>query len=210
MNQLAVFGASGQTGGLIVELALARGQAARVLVRPSAAFDARPGVTVLRGSVEEAKDVLETLSGTDAVCCVFGPRATTAAPFCARATAQVISGMKSAGIRRLVCLTGAMVGDLPRNVSIPMRLLATLYRNQVPRLAADAAEQERLVMESGMDWTLAKPPRLTDGPATGRVRSGPALRVGLLSRISRRDLASFLVGEIADPHHVRERVYVSG
>ena len=73
MNELAVFGASGQTGGLIVELALARGQAARVLVRPSAAFDARPGVTVLRGSLEEAKDVLETLSGTDAVCCVFGP-----------------------------------------------------------------------------------------------------------------------------------------
>ena len=118
--------------------------------------------------------------------------------------------MKSAGIRRLVCLTGAMVGDLPRNVSIPMRLLATLYRNQVPRLAADAAEQERLVMESGMDWTLAKPPRLTDGPATGRVRAGTTLRVGLLSRISRRDLASFLLGEIADPHHVRQRVYVRG
>jgi hypothetical protein len=117
--------------------------------------------------------------------------------------------MRAAGVRRLVCLTGAMVGELPRNVSLPMRVLAGLYRRRVPHPAADAAVQERLVMESGLDWLIAKPPRLTDGPATGCVRADPALRVGLLSRVSRRNLAAFLLDEMTLAHHARQRLYVA-
>ena len=210
MTQLAVFGASGRTGRLVVDLALSRGFGVRALVRTAARLEAGTGASVLRGSLEEPGAVAETLSGTEAVCCVFGPRNPSAAPFCAAATAQVISAMKAAGIGRLVCLTGAMVGTLPHNVSVPMRMMAGLYRRQVPTLAADAAQQERVVMESGLDWTVVKPPRLTDGPAAARVRSGVALRVGLLSRISRRDLAGFLLDEIVFARHLRQRVYVRG
>jgi len=64
-------------------------------------------------------------------------------------------------------------------------------------------------MGSGLNWTLAKPPRLMDAPPTGRVRAGPTLRVGLLSRISRSDLAGFLVDEMTHPWHLQQRVYVS-
>ena len=59
------------------------------------------------------------------------------------------------------------------------------------------------------DWTIAKPPRLTDAPLSGRVRADPALRVGLLSCISRSDLAAFLLGEVAVTRHLQQRVYVS-
>lgn len=210
MTELAVFGASGRTGRRVVDLALSRGFGVRALVRAAAAFEARPGVAVLRGTLEEASDVAGTLSGTVAACCVFGPRTTSATPFCARGTAQVVSAMKAAGVRRLVCSTGAMVGELLPNVSRPMQFMARLYRRQVPHLAVDAAEQERMVMESGLDWVLVKPPRLTEGPATGRVIAGPALRVGLRSHISRADLAAFLLDEMTLAHHSQQRVYVSG
>ena len=102
-----------------------------------------------------------------------------------------------------------MVGVLPPNVSLPMRLLAGAFRRRVPHLAADAAEQERIVMQSALDWTIVKPPRLTDGPPTGRVRADPALRVGLLSRIRRQDLAAFMLAEVARSAHLEQRVYVS-
>jgi len=209
MTELAVFGASGRTGHLVVDVALSRGMGVRALVRPNADCDARPGFEVLRGSLDEGDDVTATLSGTTAACCVFGPRVTSQAPFCARATAQVIAAMKVTGVQRLVGLTGAMVGDLPPNVSLAMRVLAHVYRRRVPDLAADATEQERLVMASGLDWTLAKPPRLTDATPTGRVRADPALRVGLSSRVGRGDLAVFLVDEMTHARHLRQRVYVS-
>jgi uncharacterized protein YbjT (DUF2867 family) len=117
--------------------------------------------------------------------------------------------MKASGLRRVVCLTGAMVGVLPPNVSLPMRFLAGAFRRRVPHLATDAAEQERIVMQSALDWTIVKPPRLTDGPPTGRVRADPALRVGLLSRIRRQDLAAFMLAEVARSAHLEQRVYVS-
>ncbi len=128
---------------------------------------------------------------------------------CACGTEHVISAMKAAGVRRLVCLTGAMVGELRPNVSFAMRLLAAMFRRKVPHIAADNAEQERLVMASGLDWTIVKPPRLTEGPPTGRVRADAALRVGLLSRISRRDLAAFLLDEVISSPHFQQQVYVS-
>ncbi len=55
-----------------------------------------------------------------------------------------------------------------------------------------------------------KPPRLTDGPAAGRVRAPAGVRVGLLSRISRADLAAFMLDEIERGTFVRQRVFVRG
>lgn len=205
---LALFGASGRTGGAVTRLALARGWTVRAQVRSASPFEALAGVEVVRGSLDSPAGVAATLSGTTGVCCVFGPRSTSSAPFCANATELIVQGMKTSGVRRLVCLTGAMVGDLPSSVSIPMRILAGIFRRRVPQLAVDSAAQERVVMRSGLDWTIVKPPRLTDGPATGRVRAEPSLPVGLFSRISRHDLAAFLVDELGSASHLRERVYV--
>jgi uncharacterized protein YbjT (DUF2867 family) len=102
-----------------------------------------------------------------------------------------------------------MVGELPPNVGFAMRFLAGMFRRQVPLIAADGWEQERVVMGSGLDWTIVKPPRLTDGPATGHVRAGPALGIGLSSRISRTDLAAYLLDEVTSSQHLQKRVYVS-
>ena len=206
--RIAVFGASGRTGAEILRLANLRGWEVRALVRPSSHCDPFPGLEVIHGALSSPYDVQETVRGTDAVLSVFGPLSTKSHPFCADATRHIIDAMRAGGPRRLLCQTGAMVGDLPPNVSLAMAAVAKLYRRQCPDLAEDSAGQERSVIESDLDWTLVKPPRLTSGPAGHRVRAGPALRVGLLSYISRTDLAAFLLEEVVAGRHVRERVYV--
>jgi len=70
--------------------------------------------------------------------------------------------------------------------------------------------QEQLVRESGLEWTLVKPPRLTDGRARGRVVAGIDLQIGLSSSIRRADLAAFLVGECLEPRFAKQAVYVIG
>ncbi|HSQ60870.1 MAG TPA: NAD(P)H-binding protein [Acidobacteriota bacterium] len=208
MTRLALFGASGRTGSEVVRRALERGWKVRALVRPSSHCEEQAGLELLRGDLDTPSDLLATVRNADAVLCVFGPRSAKDPPFAAAATGRIVEAMKSSGVRRLVCQTGAMIGDLPPNVSAPMRLMAGLVRRQCPALAADRAEQERLVMTSGLDWTLAKPPRLHDGPARRRTHADPALRVGLASAISRAALAEFLLDQTRSTHHAGRRLYV--
>ena len=208
--RIAVFGASGRTGAEILRLAGERSWSVKALVRPSSPCQARPGLEVIPGGFCSPYDVHATVRGAEAVFCVFGPRSARSAPFCAEATRLIIAAMRDAGLDRLLCQTGAMVGDLPPNVSLAMALMAKTFRRQCPELAADSSGQERAVIQSDLDWTLVKPPRLTNGPATNRVRAGRALRVGLLSSISRADLAAFMLDEASAERHLRERVYVRG
>jgi hypothetical protein len=77
-----------------------------------------------------------------------------------------------------------------------------------PAIAADGPQQESMVKASALGWTIVKRPRLTDGRAVGRVRAGTELRVSVFSRISRLDLADFLVSECVAPRFMRRAVYV--
>lgn len=76
--------------------------------------------------------------------------------------------------------------------------------------ASGATGQEMIVRASGVAWTVVKPPRLTDGPRTGRVRSGCALRVGLLSSVARAELAALILDAIERELYIRQAVQVSG
>ncbi len=158
----------------------------------------------------KSQAVAATVAGADAACLVFGPRPPFTDVFCAAATRAVIGAMKDKGTRRLICQTGAMVGlDLP-NWSVFFRWMARSYQRQRPGPAADRREQEEAVRASGLEWTILKPPRLTDGPRTGRVRIGPELRIGLLSSVSRADLAEVILDEAESPRLIGQVVFVAG
>ncbi len=63
----------------------------------------------------------------------------------------------------------------------------------------DKEAMEALIRASGVDWTIIRPPALTDGPRTGTYRTGTDLKIRLTSRISRADLADFALREAATP-----------
>lgn len=205
---VAVFGISGRTGEALIEAAQARalelvGLARRPLVLPFAAH-----VRVHVGDLSDPEAVHQVVTGTQAVICVFGPRPPHREVFCAEATENIIAAMRAGGTARLLCQTGAMVGALPHNVSLPMRWMAHRFARSRPLVAADRAAQERLVRASRLDWTLVKPPRLRTGAARRPVRAGSALPVGLLASIRRSALAGFLLDELAAERFVGQAVYV--
>ncbi len=208
-RRLAVFGITGRTGDALARAAVDRGWTVRGFARPESTITVPTGmVTIVRGNFTDVARVTEIVAGAYAVCCVLGPRPPYAEAFCAPASKVIIEAMRETGVRRLVCQTGAMVGEGNRTLAFDW-LARTLARRQ-PAAAGDRIEQERLVQESGLDWTLVKPPRLTDGHARGRVRADPALRVGLLSRISRAEVASFILDAIERARYFGARVFVRG
>ena len=104
-------------------------------------------------------------------------------------------------------ITGAMVGNYPY-LSWFMRRIMSAYQKQQPALAHDRTEQEKLVESSGLDWTLIKPPRLSNGKARGHIRSGGALRVEALSSISHADLSHFILDQVDAQKYVCNKVVV--
>jgi uncharacterized protein YbjT (DUF2867 family) len=100
-----------------------------------------------------------------------------------------------------------MIG--PGNRTLPFEWVARSFARRQPAAARDREDQERVVQESGLAWTIVKPPRLSDGARRHAVDAGPALRVGLLSSITHADLAAFILDAIEESRHEGERVFVS-
>ncbi|MDR4470708.1 MAG: NAD(P)H-binding protein [Nitrospira sp.] len=209
-HRLAISGISGRTGHELARVACTKGWEVYGLVRPTSEGEgAIIHGRIVRGHFEDFDRVVETVADSQAVCCLIGPRPPYTDVFCVKATTAIIAAMKQTGCTRLVCQTGAMIGPAP-NRSHPMEWMARTFARWHPAAIRDREEQECLVESSGLDWTIVKPPRLTDSAPRGRVQAGPYLRVGLLSRISRADLAAFILDEIQTGRFVRQRIFVKG
>ena len=209
-RKLAIFGISGRTGRELAKVSSANGWEVRGLVRQTSLFeDATGHCQIVRGNFDELDGVIETIADSTAVCCLIGPRPPYTDVFCAAATASIIAAMKQTGCCRLICQTGAMIGSAP-NRSRPMEWAARAFAKSQPDVARDREEQERLIESSGLDWIIIKPPRLTDSPPGSLVQVDPCLRVGLLSQISRVDLAAFIFNEVQTRRFVRQRIFVKG
>jgi putative NADH-flavin reductase len=210
MTTVAVFGASGRTGS--EALLQARGRGCETIgvyrQRPDPTIVPR-GVRVRVVDLASPASVCAVMEAAEAVVVAFGQRPRDGTAFCAAATATIVRAMETLGIRRLICITGAMVGSDPTR-DAATRWLVEQFRRRRPEVAADREEQERVVEQSRLDWTLVKPPRLTGGPATGRWRAGPCLRAGLFASISRGDLVAFVLREMDTSEHRRAGVVVIG
>ena len=72
----------------------------------------------------------------------------------------------------------------------------------------DAGAMEAMLARESLEWTVVRPPRLTDGERTGkyRVLDGHLPKRGFV--ISRADVADFLLSEAESPKHIRKIVGV--
>jgi len=208
---VSVFGASGRTGHAFIASATDAGMSLRLHYRAKPSDQVPISSTVVVGSLNDPTAVREVLRGADAVVVLFGPHNDARIPFCAAATKAIIAAMHTQSQGRLLVVTGAMTGGMPSNVSLFLRFMRKFVQRSVhDGIVEDRNEQERLVRNSTLaGWTLVKPPRLTDDPATDAVDVGPVLSVGMWSRISRASLANALVQEIQQARFAQQAVYAA-
>ena len=210
MNVL-VFGASGATGREVVKHALDRGYSVDAFVRDPDKFEIKhANLTLTVGDVTECASVERAVRGRDAVASALGSgNSLSSAPALIDGIRNIIRAMSHAGVRRLVYLSmlGAggsrkQLGFVDRYIVVPL-----LLRN----VEADHARKETLIKQRTLDWVIVRPPRLTNGPYTGRYRSGEDVRDRtLLASISRADVADFIVKQFTDDRYVHRTPAVLG
>lgn len=217
---IAIFGASGLTGRLLTERALAQGHTVAALVRRPAEFPPRgnPNLTVLEGSPFDPGAVSNTLARADAVFSALGAHS----PFrkedvLERAVPVIIAAMQATlatpqPTRRIIVLGSA--GALPSSLDKQPVWRRSIIQNIIYKFFlkypnASQASQHRDLAASNLDWTMAMPPMLTNRPARGRYRIDPDALPRNGSSISRADVADFMLAQLTNPQWIRRGVYLS-
>ena len=204
VRRVAIFGASGATGGFAVRHALAGGYHVTAFVRdPQRVPFQHPALRVIQGDVMKPASLIGVLDGHEAVLCLLGTmpegedartRRQRGVPVCSQGTANILAAMEPAGVKRLVVLSSASVGESRRTGRFGM---GWVMRSLLRDVMDDKERQEALVRASSVRWTILRPARFNRHPASGRIEVGEDLRWGLLS-VSRDDVAEQMVRLIDD------------
>ncbi len=190
---LFVIGATGRTGQDIVQQALERGHHVTAFVRSSEAVILRDErLTVLQGNARDENQLSEAMQSHDAVVSALGPREVFKPSSLLHDSAlATIRAMQHSGVKRLVILSAA--AHFP---GIPNRIVSFILRNHM----RDSLAMEKVVQDSGLDWTIARPPRLTQEQyTTYRSQEGAAPKKGF--SLSRKAVAAFMLDAIEQKKH---------
>lgn len=186
--KIAVFGASGRTGILTVYQALDKGYDVHAFARIAQNVTIQhPKIRIFQGDVLEYDKVKQAVEGTDAVIVTLGQDGNKPLRILSGGTANIVNAMKETGVKRLIVMSSA---GILGNDTHPVfgKIIVPLVLNNVFK---DKKRQMEIILESGLEWVIIRPPRLTDAPKTGKYQLTEG-RPGTRS-VPRADVADFML-----------------
>ena len=203
--KIIVFGASGKTGGMVVEKALAAGHEVTAFTRDGG--HALPsGARIVSGDAADAEAVRRAVAGHEAVIDTIGGTTPWKDSGLEASTGKaIIAGMKAEGVRRLIVVSAMGVGDSADQASFFYGhvLMPTMMRGVVK----DKGRLEDEVDASGLDFVITRPAALSDDPEDGTLQVVPEPERAHQTR--RGDLAQFLVDQLTSDTHLNQAVVVA-
>jgi len=207
--KIALFGATGATGQHLLEQARAAGHEVTAVVRdPAPITTAHPRLTVVRADVMDRNAIGPAVAGHDAVVTTIGSReGRTPTTVQTDTTSSIVQAMQQHGVRRLIVVSNSgMVtdGDGPMSRAVAKPILRRILKHPW----ADMQGMEDVVQASELDWTILRPPMLTNGRHTGSYRTavGHNVRGGI--RVSRANVADLILRCLANEDSVRTAISI--
>lgn len=196
--KLLVIGASRGIGFKLLQQALLAGHEVTAFARsPQRLLTSHENLKIIKGNILEKDVIGEAVNEQDAVCITIGIKPTRQpVSVFSEGTKTVVEAMKKSSCKRLICVTGIGAGDSRGHggffydkIFNPL-LLKTIYE--------DKDRQEAIVGKSGLDWVIARPGFLTNGPRTGKYCILTEMSGVKAGKISRADVADFILREAAE------------
>jgi putative NADH-flavin reductase len=200
--RILVFGASGQAGNELVRQAVEHGHSVSAFVRTPTKREFASSVSIFQGDVADAEMVKAAVRGHDAVVSALG--VTTPLkhdPAVIAGVQHIVRAMEEHDVRRLIYLSFVGVRESRSAVGFVLRYIAPIpLRHEI----ADHEAKEAVIRNSGLDWTIVRAPKLTNGPRTEKYRSGDDIKtLTPVPMMSRADVAHFIIRELEDSQYVR-------
>jgi putative NADH-flavin reductase len=210
--KLTIFGATGETGKQLIEQALAEGNEVVVYARnPSKLSANHKYLTIVQGELHDGANIERAINGNDAVISLLGPRPgddLNAQPL-SRGMQNIIDAMNKGGVRRLIVVStpsAASPNDLPE---LKFKILVSLIKSILRPAYDEIVNVAKIVRDSDHDWTIVRVSGLNNNPKSGNVRVGYLGKGEVGVRLSRADLAGFILDELNNGKYVRQMPAIS-
>src|SRR6266481_8445220 len=200
--RLFILGANGKTGTQLVDVALARNHQVTAFVRsPEKITRRHPNLQVLHGDPRNVHEMARVLPGHDVVVSALGvrpPKAFRPHTLVQECAASTVAAMTKAGVKRLVPVSVAVL--------FPEKgLRFAFFRRLLAHIMRDLGTAEEIVRATPLEWTIARPPRLTNRSDESYRSRRDALPENGFS-MSFRAVAAFMLDTVEHHTHVREIV----
>jgi putative NADH-flavin reductase len=219
--KLTIIAATGGVGRELLEQAVAAGHDVTAVARNPGKLSRQVRALTADLAAPDPAALESAVAGADAVLSGLGPHSNSDAGIASAGTPAVVAAMKAAGVRRIVAVSAAPVSTVPTpsRPSPPkhdpgdgffMRhLLSHIANARLGKVFADLAQMEDILAESGLDWTVIRPPQLTGKPLTGTYRTayGQNLKGGL--SVSRADVAHLMLRVLNQPETIGQAIGIA-
>ena len=200
--RLFVLGATGHTGTHVVDIALSRSHDVTAFVRSPQKITRRdPRLRVVAGNPLEVDQLAKQIVGHDAVLSALGvrpPQAFRAHSLVGECAASTTAAMTRTGVNRIVLVSAAVL--FPEG-----GLTFAFFRWMLQHIGRDLKTAEDIVRSAQVDWTIVRPPRLTNGSDSSyRIASEALPPKGNVATF--RAVANFMLDSVEQSSHLRELV----
>lgn len=213
MNNIALFGATGKVGKILLKKLVSKGYPVKVLVRnPSKLAINNPLITVIPGDILNREKVFQTIENSNVIINVIGHVKNCPADLQTRATDNILSGMRKFGISRLITLTGGGVkveGDDPGFID---RFIVFIMRNltgkSIRNRLVDGENHVKLISNTKLEWTVVRAPVLLAGKPKEKTAIGMVGHVPGYS-LTFEDLTNQMINIMEDKTFIRQYPYIT-
>lgn len=194
-----IFGATGTVGSELVKQALDKGYTVTAFVRtPSKLELTHPNLNLIQGDVMNYAAVEKAVQGQDAVLCALG--AGRKGIIRSEGTKHIVQAMEKANVKRFICQTTLGIGDSKETLTFFWKYI--MFGLLLRAAFADHVLQEAYIQQSKLDWTIVRPGAFTNGERTGSYQHFEGAIKGLELKISRADVADFMLKQLDDDSYL--------
>lgn len=194
--KIAVFGASGKTGILIVYQALNQGFTVTAFARkPENVTIRHKNLTVIQGELTDHSKIRKAVEGQDAVLCALGIDSNKPSRVLSEGTRRILEAMEECGVKRFICMSSA--GILGNDAGFWFgKVIKPLFLRHV---FADKLRQVEVIRESRANWVILRPVGLTDSPKTNSYKVNPGIPTS--RTVPRADVADFMLKLVTETRY---------
>jgi len=206
--KLTIFGASGATGTCLVRQALGAGHEVTAVVRDPARLTVpgQPRLHVITADVMDPAAISPALADADAVITSIGSHGTGPSTLRQDSTRSIIQAMGKTGARRLLFISGSIVTDQGESPYLRYLIKPVVRHTFLRHANADFLATEREIRASDLDWTIFRPPSLTNKPARGIYRVAVDRNLPHCFSITRADLSACMLSALDDPATIHRHI----
>ena len=204
---IVILGATGPTGRMLVDQALNEGHRVTAWVRDKTKLPARnEQLQVQEINILDESALSAALIGQDAVLSALGPGRNLHSDIISRTMPVLIRAMDRVNCRRLLFISSFGVGETKKQASFFSKLIFRLLLRDVLN---DKFKSDQMLRASDLDYTLVYPTSMTNGKKTGNYQVGTTVKISFLPRISRADVAGFMLKELKENKFIRQTAIIT-